>query len=144
MKYFDFHCHPVLKQLFSDDPNIDSFIYRSDVAGLPRACSDLPSIIETQTHQSQLAEFNDEVIVGAVLYSVERNVAETVIPLRSFLKKASQFKLSEKLLQDIVQNNNKPFSDFLMKRTLNEYLEASSSFHILTEESFKSALPKNK
>lgn len=144
MKYFDFHCHPVLKQLFNDNPNIDAFIYRSDVAAIPKACSDLPSIIETQTHQSQLSEFNDEVILGAVLYSVEKNVAETVIPLRGYLKKASQFKLSEQLLKDIVSNKNRPFSDFLMKRTLDKYLEASSSFHILTKDSFKSPLPKNK
>lgn len=144
MKYFDFHCHPVLKQLFNDDSNIDSFIYRDDVALLPRACSDLPSIIETQTHQSQLSEFNDEVIVGAVLYSVERYVAQTVIPLRKLLKKGSQFKLSDQLLTDIVQNNNQPFSDFLMKRTLDEYIQASSSFNILTKESFKNQLPKNK
>lgn len=137
MKYFDFHCHPVLKQLFNDDPNIDSFISKKDVAAIPRSCSDLPNIIETQTHQSQLAEFNDEVIVGAVLYSVERYVAQTVIPLRKYLKKASQFKLSEQLLQNIVQNNNRPFSDFLMKRTLDEYIQATSSFNILTKDSFK-------
>lgn len=143
MKYFDFHCHPVLKQLFNDKPNIDSFIYKSDVAALPKICSDLPNIIETQTHQAQLAEFSDEVILGAVLYSVERNVADTVIPLRKFLKKSSQFKLSETLLTDIVQNKNKPFSDFLMKRTLNEYIQ-SSSFNILTKDSFKKPLPKNK
>lgn len=143
MKYFDFHCHPVLKQLFNDTPNIDAFIYRSDVAALPKMCSDLPSIIETQTHPTQLAEFSDEVILGAVLYSVERYVAQTVIPLQGYLKKTSRFKLSEKLLNDIVQNNNKPFSDFLMKRTLNEYLQ-SSSFNILTRNSFQKALPKNK
>ncbi|WP_415328060.1 hypothetical protein [Chryseobacterium sp. MMS23-Vi53] len=144
MKYFDFHCHPVLKQLFNDDPNIDAYIYKNDVATLPKLCSDLPNIIETQTHQSQLSEFQDEVILGAVLYSVERNVADTVIPLRGFLKKASQFKLSEQLLKDIVSNNNKPFSDFLMKRTLDKYLQATSSFNILAKESFKSPLPKNK
>ena len=32
MRFFDFHSHPVLKQLFNDNPNIDSLIYRSDVA----------------------------------------------------------------------------------------------------------------
>lgn len=143
MKYFDFHCHPVLKQLFADQPNIDAFIYKDDVATLPKMCSDLPNIIQTQTHQSQLSEFSDEVIIGAVLYSVERFVADTVVPLRKYLKKTSQFKLSETLLKDIVENRNKPFSDFLMKRTLNEYLQ-SSSFNILTKESFKKPLPKNK
>ncbi|WP_449397532.1 hypothetical protein [Chryseobacterium wanjuense] len=144
MKYFDFHCHPVLKQLFNNDPNIDAFIYRNDVAAIPKACSDLPSIIETQTHQTQLSEFNDEVILGAVLYSVEKNVAETVIPLRGYLKKTSQFKLSEQLLKDIVSNKNKPFSDFLMKRTLDKYLEASASFNILTKKVSKIRFPKIK
>jgi len=114
MKYFDFHCHPVLKQLFNDVPNLDSFISRTDVATIPKLCSDLPNIIETQTHQAQLAEFNDEVIVGAVLYSVEKNIAASVIPLRNFLKPSAQFKLSETLLKDIVSNKCRYFSDFLM------------------------------
>ncbi|MFC4412825.1 hypothetical protein [Kaistella carnis] len=45
MRFFDFHCHPILKQLFSDSPNIDSLIYKNDVAFLPRFMSDLPNII---------------------------------------------------------------------------------------------------
>lgn len=144
MRYFDFHCHPILKQLFNEEPNIDSFIYKSDVAALPRSCTDLPSIIQSQTHPAQLAEFNDEVMIGAVLYSVEKFVAKTVIPLRKFLKKSSQYKLSEKLLHEIDENINRPFSDFLMSRTLDKYLEAVSSYHILTATSFSRALPKNK
>ena len=143
MKYFDFHCHPVLKQLFNDEPNLDSFISRSDVATIPKLCSDLPNIIETQTHQAQLAEFNDEVIVGAVLYSVEKNIAASVIPLRNFLKPSAQFKLSETLLKDIVSNKCRYFSDFLMNRTLNNFLK-SSSFNILKKDSFAKPLPKNK
>ena len=100
MRFFDFHSHPVLKQLFNDNPNIDSLIYRSDVAALPALCSDLPTIIESQTHQSQLADFQDEVIIGAALYSVESYVAKAVIPLRKYLKQNSQFKLSQKVLED--------------------------------------------
>lgn len=143
MKYFDFHCHPVLKQLFNDDPNIDTFIYKKDLALIPKGCSELGEIIQTQTHHIQLAEFKDEVIVGAVLYSVEKYVAKNVIPLRSNLKKSSQFKLSKTLLQDIDNNTYKAFSEFLMKRTLEEYIQASS-YNILTKASFTGSLPKNK
>jgi microsomal dipeptidase-like Zn-dependent dipeptidase len=143
MKYFDFHCHPVLKQLFNDDPNIDSFIYKKDLGIIPKACSELGDIIQTQTHHTQLAEFKDEVIVGAVLYSVEKFVAENVIPLRGNLEKASQFKLSKSLLENIKNNDYKSFSGFLMERTLQEYIEASS-YNILTKSSFKNPLPKNK
>lgn len=143
MKYFDFHCHPVLKQLFSDDPNIDTFIYKKDLALIPKGCSELGEIIQTQTHHMQLAEFKDEVIVGAVLYSVEKYVAKNVIPLRSNLKKSSQFKLSKTLLENIDNNTYTAFSGFLMERTLDQYIQASS-YNILTKASFTSSLPKNK
>ncbi len=132
MKFFDFHSHPVLKQLFNDNPNIDSLIYRSDVATLPALCSDLPTIIESQTHQSQLADFQDEVIIGAALYSVESYVAKAVIPLRKYLKQNSQFKLSQKVLEDAKDNSMKPFKDFLMDRTLKKYLQ-SPSYNVLTK-----------
>jgi len=143
MKYFDFHCHPILKQLFNDDPNIDTFIYKKDLAIIPKGCSELGDIIQTQTHHMQLAEFKDEVIVGAVLYSVEKYVAKNVIPLRGNLKKTSQFKLSKTLLENIDSNSYKAFSGFLMQRTLEEYIQASS-YNILTKASFKNPLPKNK
>lgn len=143
MRFFDFHSHPVLKQLFNDNPNIDSLIYRSDVATLPALCSDLPTIIESQTHQSQLADFQDEVIIGAALYSVESYVAKAVIPLRKYLKQNSQFKLSQKVLEDAKDNSMKPFKDFLMDRTLKKYLQ-SPSYNVLTKSSFSKALPKNK
>jgi microsomal dipeptidase-like Zn-dependent dipeptidase len=143
MKYFDFHCHPILKQLFNDDPNIDTFIYKKDLGIVPKACSELGEIIQTQTHHIQLAEFKDEVIVGAVLYSVEKYVAKNVIPLRGNLKKSSQFKLSKTLLENIDNNIYKAFSGFLMERTLEEYIQASS-YNILTKASFKNPLPKNK
>lgn len=144
MRFFDFHCHPILKQLFSDSPNIDALIYKSDVAFLPKFLSDLPNIIESQIHQSQLAQLDEEVIVGAALYSPERYVAKTVIPLISYLKASSRHKLSKNLLEKIESNEYKPFSDFLMKRNLQPYIDASSSFNILNKDSFKKALPKNK
>lgn len=144
MRFFDFHCHPILKQLFSDSPNIDSLIYKSDVAFLPKIMSDLPNIIESQIHQSQLAQLNEEVIVGAVLYSPERYVAKAVIPLIPYLKSSSRFKLSKALLEKIEKNDYKAFSDFLMKRNLQPYIDAKASFNILTKESFKTGYPKNK
>ena len=144
MRFFDFHCHPILKQLFNDSPNIDSLIYKNDVAFIPKFLSDLPNIIESQLHQTQLAQFNEEVVVGAVLYSPERYVAKAVIPLIPYLKASSRYKLSKNLLEKIEQNQNKAFSDFLMNRTLQPYIEASRSFNILTKDSFKIGLPKNK
>lgn len=144
MKYFDFHCHPILKQLFSDDPNIDSFISKNDLKPVPDWCSDLRNVIQTQTHHSQLANFKDEVIIGAALYSVERYVAKAVIPLRPNLQQSSQFKLSQTLLKNIESNNYTAFSGFLLERTLEEYIQASSSYNILTKDSFRNPLPKNK
>lgn len=144
MKLFDFHCHPILKQLFSDAPNIDSLIYRDDITFVPKVLSDLANVIDSQIHQSQLAQFNDEVVVGAVLYSPEKYVARAVIPLISYLKAGSRYKLSQKLLEDIESNAYTYFSDFLMNRTLNKYLEATASFHILRKESFKNPLQKDK
>lgn len=144
MRFFDFHCHPILKQLFNDSPNIDALIYQSDVAFLPKFLSDLPNIIKSQIHQSQLAQFNGEVVVGAVLYSPERYVAKAVIPLIPYLKASSRYKLSQDLLRKIENNQYKYFSDFLMNRTLQKYIDANSSFNILKKESFKTGLPKNK
>lgn len=144
MKFFDFHCHPILKQLFSDSPNIDSLIYKNDVAVLPKFLSDLPNIIESQIHQSQLAQLNEEVIVGAALYSPERYVAKAVIPLIPYLKASSRFKLSTALLQKIENNQYKAFSDFLMSRNLQPFLDAKTSYNVITKDSFKTGLPKNK
>jgi hypothetical protein len=67
MQFFDFHVHVILKQVFAESPNIDALISRKDVATLPR-CTDLPNVINSQSHQSQLAVFKDHVIIGVVLY----------------------------------------------------------------------------
>lgn len=144
MRFFDFHCHPILKQLFNDSPNIDSLIYKSDVAFIPKILTDLPNIIESQIHQSQLAQFNDEVVIGAVLYSPERYVAKAVIPLIPYLKASSRYKLSKNLLEKIENNQYKAFRDFLMDRTLQKFIDAQSSYNILTKDSFKTGLPRNK
>ncbi|HEY0679508.1 MAG TPA: membrane dipeptidase, partial [Chitinophagaceae bacterium] len=144
MQYFDFHTHVLLKQLFDDNPNIDTRIQRSDVAGIPQACTDLPTIIQSQVHQSQLADFADEIIVGATLYSLESYLAREVIPLRQHLKSSSQHKLSLTLLQGVVNNTVTAFTHFLMERTLDRYLNAPESFNVLTKQSFNGPLPKNK
>jgi microsomal dipeptidase-like Zn-dependent dipeptidase len=144
MKYFDFHTHIVLKQLLSDNPNLDAMASRNDVAGIPRMCTDLPNIIESQIHQSQLAEFDEEVIVGLTLYSVEKHLAAEVIKLRGLLKGSSQHKLSETLLKSIVDNSQHAFSDFIMKRTVDNCLHAPQSLNVLQVASLNQALPKNK
>jgi len=144
MKYFDFHAHIILKQLFSDNPNIDTTVSRNDVAGIPKQCTDLPNIIESQIHQTQLAEFDEEVVVGCVLYAMESFLAQEVLKLRGLLRSGSQHKLSAVVLQDVVDKKLLPFTDFIMARTLNNYLNAPQSFNILRRESFARPLPKNK
>jgi microsomal dipeptidase-like Zn-dependent dipeptidase len=144
MKYFDFHAHIILKQLFSDNPNIDATVSRSDVAGIPAACTDLPNIIESQIHQTQLAEFDEEVVIGVVLYGMESFLAQEVLKLRHLLRTGSQHKLSATLLQDVFNLKVLPFTDFTLGRTLNNYLNAPQSFNVLRRASFDQPLPKNK
>jgi hypothetical protein len=144
MHYFDFHAHIILKQLFDDVPNIDARMSASDVNGVVRTCTELPFIIQTQIHQSQLATFQDEVLIGAVLHSLEDKLAGEVIGLQHFLKPASRHKLSLPLLQDIVEKRFRYFSDFLMSRTLDKYLNAPLSFNIVNKQSFDAPLPKDR
>lgn len=144
MRYFDFHAHIILKQLFDEHPNIDATIRPNDVDGIPQLCTDLPNIINTQIHQSQLAEMQDEVIIGAVLYSLESYLAREVIPLRKNLKKNAEHKLSVELLDKVARNDLKSFSDFALQRTLESYLQAPSSFNVLSKQGFDDPLPKNK
>jgi hypothetical protein len=131
MKYFDCHAHVILKQLFSENVNIDTRISTRDVSAVPQQFTDLPNIIKTQIHQSQLASFNEEVIAGVVLYACERNLAEEVVELQKYLKKESQHKMSLTLLNDIKENKYKAFSDFIMKRTLEPIKNSPQSFNIL-------------
>ena len=131
MRYFDFHTHILFKQLFDENPNINTFISRNDISGVPKLCTDLPNIIQTQIHQSQLAEYGDEVIAGVVLYGLETFLAKEVIPLRKFLKASSQHKLSEQLLEEVAGDDHKTFTQFTLIRTLNAYLNATESFNIL-------------
>jgi microsomal dipeptidase-like Zn-dependent dipeptidase len=144
MKYFDFHAHTILKQCFSDNPNIDTTVSRRDVDGIPRTCTDLPNIIESQIHQSQLAEFDEEVVIGVVLYGMESFLAQEVLKLRHHLRAGSQHKLSGTLLTDIFERVVLPFTDFTIGRTLNNYLNAPQSFNVLRRTSFDQPLPKNK
>lgn len=144
MKYFDFHAHILLKQLFSESINIDATTGSGDIGAIPRACSDLSNIISSQIHQSQLANFGDEVIVGVVLYGMESRLAEEVNGLRNLLKPASQHKLSAGLLTQIVGNSVTACSDFTISRTLDNYLNAPHSFNMLDKTNVSGQLPKNK
>ena len=144
MRYFDFHTHILFKQLFDENPNINTFISRNDISGVPKLCTDLPNIIQTQIHQSQLAEYGDEVIAGVVLYGLETFLAKEVIPLRKFLKASSQHKLSQQLLDEVAGDDHKTFTQFTLTRTLNAYLNATESFNILDANSFNAPLLKNK
>jgi len=144
MDYFDFHAHIVLKQVFADQPNIDTIIYPTDIALIPALCTDLPTIIESQIHQSQLASFQDVVIVGAVLYGLESSLANAVIPLQKYLNPASQGKLSATLLADAAAVNYETFTEFVLDRVLSLYLAAPASFNLLSKTAFDSPLPINK
>lgn len=144
MRYFDFHAHVILKQLFDETPNIDALIYRDDLKNTPKDCTDLPYIIQTQIHQSQLANFKDEVIVGVVLYGCEKALADNVKELKKYLKPGSLHKMSDSLLTSISNNVYKSFSDFTRSGTLDKFRNAPLSFNILNKESFSADLPKNK
>lgn len=144
MRYFDFHTHVLFKQIFDENPNVDARISGSDVTAIPQNCTDLPNIIQSQIHQSQLADFGDEVITGAVLYGMESYLATEVIPLRKFLKSGSKHKLSETLLKDVSSLTYKTFTKFTLERTLNAYLNAGSSFNILDAAAIGGPLPKSK
>lgn len=147
MQYFDFHTHIILKQLFDDNPNIDAKISKSDVTLIPRACTDLPNIIESQVHQSQLAELSDEVIIGATLYGCESFLAAAVQPLQSLLVNNSKHKMSATKLAAIasgVPPTYPTFTSFTKKLTFDAFMNAPLSFNILTKGSFDNPLPKNK
>lgn len=148
MRYFDFHCHILLKQLFAEHPNVDTRMSAADVAVIPKACTDLPNILQAQIHQSQLAFFNDEVIVGVALYGLESALAAQVIPLRKYLRPGAQDKMWMPLFEAIAAAGAEPpyrlFDLFTKERTLSHYLQATTSFHVLTRESLNAPLPKNK
>ncbi|HEV8506099.1 MAG TPA: hypothetical protein VGQ53_11885, partial [Chitinophagaceae bacterium] len=144
MKYFDFHAHILLKQLFEDNPNVDSEISQGDVGLVPQLCSDLPYIIETQIHQSQLLSFQDQTIVGAVLYGMESFLAEVVEPLRDFLKQSSRNKLSKALLEAAKGANYSTFSTFTKDLTFDMYVNSPQYFNVLQKSSFDAPLPADK
>ncbi len=143
MRYFDFHAHIIFKQLFDDNPNIDATFGAGDITTLPRECTDLPNIVSSQINQSKLAEINDKVIVGVVLYAPESHLAKEVMPLRQYLRGSSKHKLSAALMNGLALNAVKAFSDFVLDRTLSRYLAASESFHLITPQNLQS-LPANK
>jgi microsomal dipeptidase-like Zn-dependent dipeptidase len=144
MKYFDFHTHIILKQLFDEHPNIDAKVYSNDVPFIARDCTDLPYIIQSQIHQSQLAELNDEVIIGATLYGCESYLASAVKVLQKNLKPGAQHKMSLAKLDAIAAPDYKTFNTFTKGLTFDSFVNAPLSFNILTKESFSSDLPKNK
>ena len=131
MNYFDFHAHILLKQLFEDAPDVDQTVSPGDVKLIPEDCSDLPFIIETQIHQTQLLSMHSPVLIGAALYGMESFLAAVVDPLRSFLKDASQAKLSHNVLTHIAATDHKTFSTFTKANTLDRYLGAPNLFNIL-------------
>lgn len=144
MKYFDFHAHILLKQLFEDNPNVDSEISQGDVGLVPQLCSDLPYIIETQIHQSQLLSFQDQTIVGAVLYGMESFLAEVVEPLRDYLKQSSRDKLSKSLLEAAKGEHYSTFSKFTRELTFDKYVNSPQYFNVLQKSSFEAPLPADK
>ena len=148
MRYFDFHCHILLKQLFAEHPDIEARILPADVAFLPKDCTDMPNILQAQTHQSQLAKLEDDVMVGAALYGLESYLAREVFPLRKHLRPQAQDKMWETLFNSISGNVPDPpyqlFDQFTRERTLDLYLRNATLFKALQKEDFDSPLPKGK
>ncbi|HXB95856.1 MAG TPA: hypothetical protein VNU70_11880 [Puia sp.] len=140
MNYFDFHTHVLLKQLFEDQPDIGLMVGQRDVKFIPKLCSDLPYIIESQIHQSQLLSLKSPVLVGAVLYGMESYLADVVDPLRSYLKDASQFKVSDTVLKAIGAPAFKTFTSFTLTNTMNRYLGAPDFFRVLNKANCKQPL----
>ena len=144
MNYFDFHAHILLKQLFEDTPDVDETVSQDDVKTLPKDCSDLPFIIETQIHQTQLLSMKSPVLIGTVLYGMESFLAAAVDPLRVNLKDAAQVKLSHKVLTDIAAPGYKTFSTFTKANTLDRYLAAGNYFNVLGKANAKAPLDPGK
>ncbi|WP_109698656.1 hypothetical protein [Chitinophaga deserti] len=144
MQYFDFHTHPILKQLFSETGSVTDMLGRNEVKVLQTQCTDIPNIIQSQIHPSQLAQYPEGVLLGIVLYSMESFLAAEVIPLRQHLRTGSQHKLSEPLLKKIVLNDYKAFTDFLVNRTLKAYQDNSNIFNVITSDTFANGLPTDK
>ncbi len=144
MRYFDFHAHIILKQLFDDNPNIDAKISRNDITWIPKNCTDLPYIIQSQIHQSQLAELSEEVIVGATLYGCESYLAGAVIELQQYLVPGSKHKMSVDKLRAIAADGYATFNLFTKQLSFDTYLNAPLSVNILNKEAFNNPLPKNK
>ncbi|WP_126248704.1 hypothetical protein [Chitinophaga rhizosphaerae] len=140
MQYFDFHTHPILKQLFSESGTVTDMLGRNEVKVLQSQCTDIPNIIQSQIHPSQLGNYAEGVLLGIVLYSMESYLAAEVIPLRQHLRAGSQHKLSEPLLKKIVRNEYKAYTDFLINRTLNAYLDNSDIFNVITRDTFTNGL----
>lgn len=144
MNYFDFHAHILLKQLFEDSPDIDETVSQDDVKTLPRDCSDLPFIIETQIHQTQLLSMKSPVLIGTVLYGMESFLAAAVDKLRDNLKDSAQAKLSDSLLKKIAASGYPTFSKFTKERTLDLYLGAPNIFNVLGKANAKAPLDPDK
>ena len=146
MNYFDFHTHIVLKQMFEDTPNVDETVSQDDVKTIPKDCTDLPYIIETQIHQSQLLSMKSPVLIGAALYGMESLLAKAVNPLRTYLKDAAQTKLSKAVL-DAIQSTVSPtfptFTNFTQK-TLDLYLGATNYFNAIGKTTAAAPLDPDK
>jgi len=144
MNYFDFHAHIILKQLFEETPDIDHEISPDDVAFVPKLCTDLPNVIETQILHKQLQSLNGTVIIGAVLYGLESYLAQEVSKLTNLLKSASRYKLSDNLLNAVQDTHYPTFDQFTLQRTLDKYLAATQYFNVLGKNSTFDSLAPDK
>ena len=62
-------------------PNIDSKITGSEVNPIINLCTDVPNIIRRSVTRASWRNSTGEVIVGVVLYGLERNLAAEVTKL---------------------------------------------------------------
>lgn len=144
MNYFDFHAHILLKQLFGDNPDVDDTVSQDDVKLIPKFCTDLPFIIETQMHQKQLLSLGGTIFIGAVLYGMESYLAAAVDPLRAYLKDDAQGKVSDTVLKAIMDPGYHTFTKWTKENTLDRYLASTQYFNIIDKANATAPLDTQK
>ena len=111
MPFFDFHLHPTLKSLFSDnnvatgDKKLSPWVPldKSKIPFLLKCCTDFPYILESQGNLSQLAA-SDCNLICVALYIPEKDM------------------LTDKLIQD---SSNGPLGGYLQKSKINSIINGN-------------------
>ncbi len=101
MPYFDFHIHPTLKCLFSEDDPEKGYIHlspwvpidKSKIPFLLRCCTEFPYIIQTQGNLAQLAGTDTNLVCVALHMPEKAIISDDLIqsstsgPMQAYLQK---------------------------------------------------------